>query len=114
MEVRAQAIAVFFAQGFGSFGSHLYGHLIGNGHDPNKLYVGYLIGAGAMIAGGLAEVFLGVAAEGKSLEDVASPPVHDPQSRRHHPQRPGQHPRRYRASRVNPAPRRDRGERLRL
>ena len=39
LEVRAKAIAVFFAiaQGFGSLGSHLYGHLIGNGSDPNKL-----------------------------------------------------------------------------
>jgi MFS family permease len=75
LEVRAQAIAVFFAiaQGFGSLGSHLYGHLIGNGSDPNKLYVGYLIGAGAMILGGLVAAFLGVNAEGKSLEDVASP-----------------------------------------
>jgi MFS family permease len=75
LEVRAKAIAVFFAiaQCFGSLGSHLYGHLIGTGNDPNKLFVGYLIGAGAMILGGLAEVFLGVAAEGKSLEDIAKP-----------------------------------------
>ena len=51
----------------------LYGHLIGTGKDPNRLFVGYLIGAGAMILGGVAAVFLGVAAEGKSLEDVASP-----------------------------------------
>ena len=54
-------------------GTKLYSSLIGTGNDPNKLFVGYLIGAGAMILGGLAEVFLGVAAEGKSLEDVASP-----------------------------------------
>jgi MFS family permease len=75
LEVRAKAIAVFFAiaQCFGSLGSHLYGHLIGTGNDPNKLYVGYLIGAGAMIAGGLVAVFLAVDAEGKSLEDVAKP-----------------------------------------
>ena len=75
LEVRAKAIAVFFAiaQGFGSLGSHLYGHLIGNGSDPNKLYVGYLIGAGAMILGGLVAAFLAVDAEGKSLEDVARP-----------------------------------------
>jgi MFS family permease len=75
LEVRAKAIAVFFAiaQGFGSLGSHLYGHLIGNGTDPNKLYVGYLIGAGAMILGGLVAAFLAVDAEGKSLEDVARP-----------------------------------------
>jgi MFS family permease len=75
LEVRAKAIAVFFAiaQCFGSLGSHLYGHLIGTGNDPNKLYVGYLIGAGAMILGGLVAVFLAVDAEGKALEDIAKP-----------------------------------------
>ncbi len=75
LEVRAKAIAVFFAiaQTFGWAGTKLYSSLIGTGNDPNKLFVGYLIGAGAMILGGLAEVFLGVAAEGKSLEDVAAP-----------------------------------------
>jgi MFS family permease len=75
LEVRAKAIAVFFAiaQCFGSLGSHLYGHLIGTGNNSNNLYVGYLIGAGAMIAGGLVAVFLAVDAEGKSLEDVAKP-----------------------------------------
>jgi hypothetical protein len=66
---------VFFAiaQCFGSLGSHLYGHLIGTGHDRNSLYFGYLLGAGAMIVGGLVAVFLAVDAEGKSLEDVARP-----------------------------------------
>jgi MFS family permease len=75
LEVRAKAIAVFFAiaQCFGSLGSHLYGHLIGTGTDPNRLYIGYLIGAGAMIIGGLVAAFLAVDAEGKSLEDVATP-----------------------------------------
>jgi MFS family permease len=75
LEVRAQAIAVFFAiaQCFGSLGSHLYGHLIGTGNDPNKLYVGYLIGAGAMILGGVIAIFFGVNAEGKPLEEVAKP-----------------------------------------
>jgi MFS family permease len=75
LEVRAKAIAVFFAiaQCFGSLGSHLYGHLIGTGNDPNKLYWGYLLGAGAMIVGGLVAAFLAVDAEGKSLEDVATP-----------------------------------------
>ena len=66
---------MFFAiaQFFGLMGTHLYGHLIGTGNDPNKLFVGYLIGAGAMILGGVAEIIFGVAAEGKSLEDIASP-----------------------------------------
>jgi hypothetical protein len=75
LEVRAQSIAVFFAiaQLFGAFGSHWYGHLIGNGTDRNSLFVGYLVGAGAMILGGVTAIFFGVAAEGKSLEDVATP-----------------------------------------
>jgi MFS family permease len=75
LEVRAKAIAVFFAiaQCFGFLGTHLYGHLIGTGKDPNALYWGYLIGAGAMILGGVVAAFLGVNAEGRSLEDVARP-----------------------------------------
>jgi MFS family permease len=75
LEVRAKAIAVFFAiaQFFGTLGSHWYGHLIGTGQDRNTLYAGYLVGAVAMIAGGLVAAFLGVAAEGKSLEEVAKP-----------------------------------------
>ncbi|HLI41611.1 MAG TPA: MFS transporter [Streptosporangiaceae bacterium] len=75
LEVRAKAIAVFFAiaQCFGFLGSHLYGHLIGAGKDPNSLYWGYILGAGAMIIGGLVAVFFAVNAEGKSLEDVATP-----------------------------------------
>jgi MFS family permease len=75
LEVRAKAIAVFFAiaQAFGTLGSHWYGHLIGTGHDRNTLYAGYLVGAIAMILGGVVAVFFGVAAEGKSLEDVATP-----------------------------------------
>jgi len=75
LEVRAKAIAVFFAiaQCFGFLGTHLYGHLIGTGKDPNALYWGYLLGAGAMILGGLVAAFLAVDAEGKSLEDIAKP-----------------------------------------
>jgi len=75
LEVRAQAIAVFFAiaQCFGAFGSHWYGHLIGDGSDRNTLFAGYIVGAGAMIIGGLAAIFFGVNAERKPLEEVAKP-----------------------------------------
>src|SRR6516225_3205384 len=75
LEVRAKAIAVFFAiaQCFCSLGWQLYGHLVGTGQDPNSLYWGYLLGAGAMILGGVVAAFLAVDAEGKSLEDVATP-----------------------------------------
>ena len=75
LEVRAQSIAVFFAiaQCFGAFGTHWYGHLIGDGTDRNSLFVGYIVGAGAMILGGVAAIIFGVNAEGKALEDVATP-----------------------------------------
>jgi MFS family permease len=75
LEVRSQSIAVFFAiaQCFGFFGTHLYGHLIGTGNDPNKLFFGYILGAGLMIVGGLVAAVLAVDAEGKSLEDIAAP-----------------------------------------
>jgi MFS family permease len=75
IEVRAKAIAVFFAiaQSFGAMGPWLYGMLIGNGQDHNKLFLGYLIGAAVMIVGGVIDIVLGVAAEGKSLEELASP-----------------------------------------
>jgi hypothetical protein len=74
LEVRAQAIAVFFAiaQCFGALGPVLYGNLIGDGGHPLRLFVGYLIG-GIMIVGGLVELTLGVRAERASLEDVARP-----------------------------------------
>ncbi len=75
LEVRAQAIAVFFAiaQCFGAIGPVFYGALIGEGEDPGKLFIGYLIGAGVMFIGGVVEIFLGIDAEQQSLEDVATP-----------------------------------------
>ncbi|RSM55852.1 MFS transporter [Actinoplanes sp. ATCC 53533] len=75
IEVRARAIAVFFAiaQCFGAVGPVLYGHLIGAGTDPGRLFVGYLIGGGIMIIGGVVEIVLGVPAERKPLEAIALP-----------------------------------------
>jgi MFS family permease len=74
-EVRAKAIAVFFAiaQCFGALGPVIYGALIGEGESRGPLFYGYLLGAGVMIVGGLVAAVLGVSAEGKSLEDVAAP-----------------------------------------
>ena len=75
IEVRAKAIAVFFAiaQGFGALGPVIYGALIGDGKDSSRLFFGYLLGAVVMIIGGIIAAILGVAAEGKSLEEVALP-----------------------------------------
>src|SRR5215212_1731172 len=74
-EVRAKAIAVFFAiaQCFGALGPVIYGALIGEGEDRGPLFYGYLLGAGVMILGGVVAAAIGVSAEGKSLEDVATP-----------------------------------------
>src|SRR5215218_7562773 len=74
-EVRAKAIAVFFAisQCFGALGPVIYSALIGEGESRGPLFGGYLLGAGVMIVGGLVAAFIGVSAEGKSLEDVATP-----------------------------------------
>jgi MFS family permease len=75
IEVRAKAIAVFFAiaQCFGALGPLIYGALIGTGAHPARLFIGYLLGAAVMIAGGLTALALGVDAERKSLEDIATP-----------------------------------------
>jgi hypothetical protein len=75
IEIRAEAIAVFFAIGaiFGALGPLLYGALIGDGSSTTGLFIGYLIGAGIMILGGIVEVAIGIDAEGKSLETVTKP-----------------------------------------
>lgn len=75
LEVRAKAIAVFFAiaQAFGALGPIIYGALIGDGSDPHNLFIGYLLGSGVMVLGGCVTIAFGVAAEGKSLEDIATP-----------------------------------------
>ena len=75
IEIRAEAIAVFFAiaQVFGALGPVIYGALIGNGSNRTGLTIGYLIGGGVMILGGLVEVAFGINAEGKALESVARP-----------------------------------------
>ena len=75
VEVRAKAIAVFFAiaQSFGALGPWLYGELIGNGQDHFRLFIGYLIGAAVMLIGGVVAAFLGIDAEQKSLEDISQP-----------------------------------------
>ena len=75
LEIRAQAIAVFFADRpvLRRDRPDLLRRPDRRRHDPSKLFIGYLIGAGVMAIGGIVEIFLGVDAEGKSLEDVAAP-----------------------------------------
>jgi MFS family permease len=77
MELRAQAIALFFAiaQVFGSLGPTIFGSLIGDQAHPDRgrLFVAYLIASGVMIIAGVVAAFWGVRAERTALEDVAPP-----------------------------------------
>jgi MFS family permease len=75
IEIRAEAIAVFFAiaQVFGALGPAFYGALIGSGTSRTGLFIGYLVGAGIMLLGGVVEVLIGINAEGKSLESITKP-----------------------------------------
>ena len=75
METRAMAIAFFYAiaTGVGGIiGPALYGHNIATG-NRTTVFLGYLLGAALMIAAGVIEVWLGVDAEKRQLEDVATP-----------------------------------------
>jgi MFS family permease len=75
LEIRAFAIALFYTCGTfagGVGGPALFGYLVGTG-SRELLFRGYLAGACAMIVGGVAEVFLGVKAEGLSLEAITKP-----------------------------------------
>jgi MFS family permease len=79
METRALCIAFFYAIGTaagGISGPLYFGHLISSAtasKDITGIAPGYFIGAALMIAGGIVEAFLGVRAEGQSLEDIAAP-----------------------------------------
>jgi MFS family permease len=75
METRALAIAFFYAVGTavgGITGPLLFGQMIGSG-DRQLVAIAFLIGASVMAVGGLVEMFWGVKAENKQLEDIAAP-----------------------------------------
>jgi MFS family permease len=75
LEIRALAIAVFFAIGTGIggiIGPLLFGLLIESGSRAS-VFGGYLLGAALMIAAAAVELRFGIAAERKPLEEVARP-----------------------------------------
>jgi MFS family permease len=75
METRALAIAFFYAVGTavgGIAGPLLFGQMINSG-DRGLVALSFLIGAAVMAIAGVVEVWLGVSAEQKRLEDVALP-----------------------------------------
>jgi MFS family permease len=75
METRALAIAFFYAMGTaigGITGPLLFGELINSGNRGQVLW-SFLIGAIVMAVAGLVELWLGIAAEQRPLEDLALP-----------------------------------------
>jgi MFS family permease len=75
LETRALCIAVFYAVGTGAggiVGPLLFAHLIESG-KLSQVFIGFLIGAVAMLIGGIAELVVGVKAERVSLETLARP-----------------------------------------
>ena len=75
METRALAIAFFYAVGTaigGITGPLLFGQLINSGQRGEVMW-SFLIGAAVMAVAGLVEMWLGVAAEQRPLEELALP-----------------------------------------
>jgi MFS family permease len=75
LEIRALAIAIFYAFGTalgGIIGPTLFGRLIDT-HERGAVFTGYLIGSGLMILAAVVAGIWGVSAERKSLEEVATP-----------------------------------------
>jgi MFS family permease len=79
METRALCIAFFYAIGTaagGIAGPLYFGSLIENATasmDITGIAPGYFVGAALMIIGGIITIFLGVHAEGETLENIAKP-----------------------------------------
>ena len=75
LEIRAFAIAIFYALGtlVGGVGAPLlFGFLIAT-HSRTNVAMGYALGAALMITGAVFEHFIGVEAAGKSLESISKP-----------------------------------------
>jgi MFS family permease len=75
METRAMAIAFFYALGTavgGMAGPLVFAELVESG-EYSLVTLAFGIGAGLMVAAGVVAAFLAVAAEGKSLEEIATP-----------------------------------------
>jgi len=75
LEIRAMAIAIFFAIGtlVGGVGAPvLFGWIIGTG-SSTALFLGYLLAAALMVFGAATEAWIGVPAERRPLEHIATP-----------------------------------------
>ncbi|MEP6862119.1 MAG: MFS transporter [Deltaproteobacteria bacterium] len=78
VEIRGMAIATFFAFAtlVGSAAPLLFGRIVDAG-SPAQLFAGYALSAGLMIGAAVIARWLGVAAEGRSLEALAASHHHD-------------------------------------
>jgi MFS family permease len=75
LEIRALAIAVFYAFGTalgGIAGPAFFGRLIDT-HQRSEVFTGYLVGSALMVGAAVVAAIWGVDAERKSLENVATP-----------------------------------------
>ena len=75
LEIRALVIALFYAIGTavgGVAGPALFGHLIGSG-ERLQVAGGYVFAAVLMLAAAAVELWLGLASERRSLEEIARP-----------------------------------------
>jgi MFS family permease len=75
LEIRARAISLFYAFGTalgGIIGPVVFGALIGTG-SRSQILIGYALGGILMVIGAAAEWGLGIRAERKCLEDIATP-----------------------------------------
>jgi MFS family permease len=75
LEIRAVAISLFYAIGTligGVAAPALFGYLIGTG-SASAVAVGYAGSAALLIVAAVTEAWLGIAAEGKSLEAISAP-----------------------------------------
>src|SRR6185312_6427321 len=75
LEIRALAIALFYAAGTaigGVIAPWFFGMLIDSG-SRSQLLIGYLIAAALMLFAAIIELAFGVAAERQSLETIAPP-----------------------------------------
>jgi MFS family permease len=73
MEIRAMAIAFFYAVATaigGLTGPTLFGRLV---DDIDQMTIGFYIAAGLMVIAAITEFVLGLDAEGETLEDIATP-----------------------------------------
>ncbi len=75
LEIRALAIAIFYAVGtlVGGVGAPwLFGLLIATG-SRTALFWGYVLGGSLMVGAAVVEILIGVKAEGQSLESISAP-----------------------------------------